>query len=121
MKAELCKTCIHTKVCGRDKNMLGDVYVPPNPFFFSQEYRREAWERFEKRKAEGFPCDEYATDPPKTGKWLVTNRGTRCPVCGQRTFQGLTPFCAWCGAALTGIVMEDKNGETDMGTSRPER
>ena len=59
MKSELCKSCIHTEVCGLDKNTVGDFYVAPNPWYFSEEYRKEAWEKYKEREAAGFPCEHY--------------------------------------------------------------
>ena len=70
-KAELCKTCIHTRVCGRDKNLVGDMYVAPTPWFFDEEYKRKAWEDYKKREEEGFPCDEYL---PEKGASHDTDR-----------------------------------------------
>ena len=66
-KAELCKTCIKTDVCMNDKNLFGDVYVAPNPWFFDEEYRKKTWENYKKREAEGFPCEHYVLDRAKTG------------------------------------------------------
>ena len=57
--ADLCKTCIHQKVCFKDKNICGDVYVSPNPWFFDDEYKRKSWERYLEWEAKGFPCDDY--------------------------------------------------------------
>lgn len=63
-ESELCKTCIHTKLCGKDKNLLGDVFVPGNPAFFDNE---KLFEEFEKRKEQGFPCEDYlSVDALKT-------------------------------------------------------
>lgn len=56
LKAELCKTCIHTNVCMRDKNILGDNFVPGNPMFVDN---KERFKKFEEWEADGFPCDEY--------------------------------------------------------------
>lgn len=56
MKAELCKTCIHTNVCGRDKNIVGDVFVLAHPSFFDNSKR---FKEFEEWESKGFPCDEY--------------------------------------------------------------
>lgn len=58
-RSELCKTCIHTEVCGKDKNIVGDVYVAPHPVFFSEEYIEKSWENYLRRKELGFPCDDY--------------------------------------------------------------
>lgn len=54
-----CKTCIHTDVCIRDKNLFGDIYVAPNPWFFDEEYRKKSWENYLKREEQGFPCDKF--------------------------------------------------------------
>ena len=64
-KAELCKTCVKTDVCMLDKNVCGDVYVAPNPWFFDEEYRKKSWEHYKKREAEGFPCKHYVPDGAK--------------------------------------------------------
>ena len=56
IRAELCKTCIHTKVCRRDKNLVGDRFVLGNPIVFDNQ---KLWEDFKKREAAGFPCDDY--------------------------------------------------------------
>lgn len=56
MKSELCKTCIHTKVCMKDKNLVGDVFVPGNPFFFDNKI---LFKKYEERKKAGFPCEDY--------------------------------------------------------------
>ena len=68
MKAELCKTCIHTKVCFKDKNLFGDVFVAGNPMVFDND---KLFEKFKKREDEGFPCEDYmqrmdeVTEPSK--------------------------------------------------------
>jgi len=53
MKAELCKTCIHTKMCLHDKNLVGDTFVRG----FSD--LDDAWEKFKEWAKAGFPCDDY--------------------------------------------------------------
>lgn len=55
-KAELCKSCIHTNVCFKDKNLFGDIFISPHLMFFDTT---EAWEKYEKRKTLGFPCNDY--------------------------------------------------------------
>ena len=55
-RSEMCKTCIHTKVCAKDKNVIGDVFMPPNPLLGQTE---QAWEKFKEWKEKGFPCDDY--------------------------------------------------------------
>lgn len=59
MKSELCNSCIHTKVCFKDKNIVGDVFVPGNPAFFNNE---ELFERYLEWEAQGFPCSEYLSE-----------------------------------------------------------
>ena len=56
MRSELCKTCIHTRVCSRDKNIVGDIFVSGNPYFFDN---KKLYEEYLERKKNGFPCDEY--------------------------------------------------------------
>jgi len=58
-RAERCKTCFHTPVCGRDMNTVGTMYVSPNPMFFSKEYRDNAWKNYLEREQNGFPCSYY--------------------------------------------------------------
>lgn len=55
-RAELCKSCIHTKVCFKDKNICGDVFVAGNPMIFDNE---ELFKKYQEREAAGFPCDDY--------------------------------------------------------------
>jgi len=69
MPSELCKSCIHTKVCLFDKNLIGDVFVMGNPDFFDNE---KLYEEYKKREENGFPCNEYlAADakPVVRGEW----------------------------------------------------
>lgn len=56
MKAELCKSCIHTNVCRKDKNLVGDTFVPGHPLFCDNEKKWKEYEEWEKR---GFSCDDY--------------------------------------------------------------
>lgn len=60
LRSELCKSCLHTKVCCHDKNLFGDFFVPPHPLLGKTE---EAWQRFKEREAAGFPCEDYLPDP----------------------------------------------------------
>ena len=53
MRAELCKTCIHTKLCLYDKNILGDTFVRG---FFDAD---DAWGKYKEWEKAGFPCDDY--------------------------------------------------------------
>lgn len=59
MKSDLCKTCIHTKVCFKDKNLVGDTFVLGNPLFFDNV---KLFGEYEKRKKKGFPCEDYRPD-----------------------------------------------------------
>ena len=56
MKSEMCKKCIHTDVCFKDKNICGDVFVPGNPMVFDNN---ELYRKYEERKKQGFPCRDY--------------------------------------------------------------
>lgn len=56
LKSEMCLSCVHTKVCFKDKNLFGDVFVAGNPMIFDNQ---ELFKKYEKRKAAGFPCDDY--------------------------------------------------------------
>lgn len=60
MKAELCKSCIHTKVCWKDKNIVGDVFVPGNPMLVDNN---ELFSKFKEREKAGFPCEDYYPAP----------------------------------------------------------
>ena len=40
----------------KDLNVVGEMFVPPNPIFGETE---EAWKKYEERKAKGFPCEDY--------------------------------------------------------------
>ena len=51
MKSEMCKKCIHTNVCFKDKNVCGDVFVAGNPMIFDNN---ELYRKYEERKAQGF-------------------------------------------------------------------
>ena len=59
MKAELCKTCAHTKVCIKDKNRCGDMFVMGHPCFFNND---ELYRRYKEWEAAGFPCDDYISE-----------------------------------------------------------
>ena len=56
LRSEMCKTCIHTKVCNRDKNLIGDRFFAGNPLIFDNE---EKWKQYKEWEKAGFPCDEY--------------------------------------------------------------
>lgn len=116
MKAELCKTCAHTDVCTKTKNLLGDVYVPLHPVFFTMEERRKARENWEEYEANDYPCADYINEtevaPVVRGKWIAEadrKYHWHCSECGYVI--GLMKmdahYCPNCGAK-----MEEKN-ETD--------
>ena len=56
MKSELCKKCIHTDVCFKDKNVCGDVFVPGNPMLFDNN---ELYRKYKEREKAGFPCEYF--------------------------------------------------------------
>ena len=56
MSSELCKSCIHHKLCMHDKNLIGDVFVPGNPMFFDN---KELFKEYKEWEAKGFPCEDY--------------------------------------------------------------
>jgi len=56
MRSELCKRCIHTKVCHYDKNLVGDIFVPGNPMIFDN---LKLWEEYKEREKAGFPCEDF--------------------------------------------------------------
>ena len=100
MKAELCKTCIHTKMCLHDKNLVGDTFVRG----FSD--LDDAWEKFKEWAKAGFPCDDYipAADVAevKHGRWEDVNKDAtvyKCSVCGELSCCRM-PFCGECGARM---------------------
>ena len=71
LRSDLCKKCIHTKVCMKDKNVCGDVFVPGNPMIFDNN---KLWKEYEERKAKGFPCVDFV-DANIVPKWIpVTER-----------------------------------------------
>ena len=74
LRAELCKTCIHTKVCMKDKNVFGDNFVGGNPMYTDNA---ELYKKYEIRKAAGFPCDDYVRDT----HWIPVTE--RLPEQGQ--------------------------------------
>ena len=56
MKSQLCRSCIHTNVCRKDKNIVGDTFVMGNPIFFNNDVLYEKYKQWEK---DGFPCEDY--------------------------------------------------------------
>ena len=106
MKAELCKTCIHTDVCTRDKNIVGDVFVMGHPMFFDN---KELHKKFKEWEAKGFPCDMYLADPVKHGHWIKeeipmplsdgSKKCVRCSECGTHWEHGFK-YCPNCGSKM---------------------
>lgn len=86
-KSELCEKCAHTKVCFKDKNLLGDVFVAGNPMFFDN---KKLFEEFKEREKNGFPCDDFLSiEERKVGEWIVimdepniTFDECKCSECG---------------------------------------
>lgn len=62
LEPEECKVCIHERICIKDKRRCGNTYTPPNPFYFDKEYCDKAWERYEKWRSEGYPCEDFIKD-----------------------------------------------------------
>lgn len=100
-----CKTCIHTEVCYRDKNLFGeDMYVAPHPLFFDDEYKKKSWENYLKRKEQGFPCDKFLEIIHcKDCKYLrikqdwLGNNGEELAQCKQwdAPISDMNGFCSW--------------------------
>ena len=55
-RAELCKTCVHTNVCMKDKNLFGDTFISGHPVFFDNGV---LYQKYLEQKAAGFPCKDY--------------------------------------------------------------
>lgn len=55
-EAELCKKCVHSNVCFKDKNLFGDVFIAGNPMIFDN---KELFKKYKEREAQGFPCDDF--------------------------------------------------------------
>lgn len=101
MKSELCRTCVHTKVCMKDKNTVGDFYVAPHPFFFDEEYKKKSWEKYKLREKQGFPCDDYKAE--KHGHWIKEGYSMWCSECGG-AWDNVWSFtyCPNCGVKMDG-------------------
>lgn len=56
MRSEMCKKCIHTKLCYHPKNIVGDVFVAGNPDVYDNS---KLWKKYEEWKDKGFPCDDF--------------------------------------------------------------
>lgn len=120
MSSELCKSCIHQRVCMLDKNVLGDVYVAPNPWFFDAEYKKKSWKDYIEREKQGFPCKEYFTkdaEPVRHGHWIrdfsiTEDTFYECSVCGRQEclmekydpYEEM-PYCH-CGAKMDEVTDE---------------
>lgn len=105
LSSELCKSCIHTKVCMKDKNLCGDVFVLGHPVLFDNH---KLYEEYKKREAAGFPCDDYIQDAEQEkGTWVGGELG-HCSFCGHEGCasdiwnDGNICFCPYCGADLRG-------------------
>ena len=103
MSSELCKSCIHQQVCMLDKNMIGDVYIAPNPWFFDEEYKKNSWEHYLEWEKQGFPCEEYFTkdaEPVRHGHWQRLNfLMVGCSEC-RNLFAEEYAYCPHCGAKM---------------------
>lgn len=100
--AELCKSCIHTKVCMKDKNIVGDVFVPGNPMIFDNA---KLFAEYEERKKAGFPCDDYMPADASTerhGRWNYETETEmfQCSVCKGMAVRNDYPYCHWCGTLM---------------------
>ena len=62
MSSELCLRCVHHKVCMRDKNLVGDVFVAGNPMIFNNA---ELYERYKEWEKAGFPCEDFLAEDGK--------------------------------------------------------
>lgn len=71
MSSELCKSCIHHKVCMKDKNVVGDMFVLGNPMLFDNH---KLYEEFKERERQGFPCDDYIS----TEEYVRVVRCSKC-------------------------------------------
>ncbi len=103
MGSELCKTCIHTKVCMKDKNLIGDVFVMGHPMFFDND---KLYEKYKERERQGFPCKDYMPSAePKKGKWIDARFPfSKCSNCEYYfdTVTNFKNFCPNCGADMRG-------------------
>ena len=110
MKSERCKACIHTKVCMKDLNVVGEFFMPGNPMLFDNE---KLFKKYEERKKAGFPCKDFiaAADVRENvkGKWLRKLSQTPWPICSECGIYGANEsnYCPNCGADMKG----ENNGE----------
>ena len=52
----LCKSCVYSDNCMRDKNLFGDRFIAGNPMIFDND---KLWNEYKEREAAGFPCSNY--------------------------------------------------------------
>lgn len=97
MKSEMCLSCAHTKVCFKDKNVVGDVFVAGNPMIFDNT---ELFRKYEARKAVGFPCDDYmAIGKPDTNASRIramTDEELAMEICSWMKACGDCPGASLC-------------------------
>lgn len=83
----------------KDKNIVGDFYVAPHPFFFDEEYKKKSWEKYKLREKQGFPCDDYKAE--KHGHWeFIEQRKSIYDLEGIKTW-GTVYRCSECGKMFT--------------------
>ena len=93
-KSELCKSCAHTKVCMKDKNVCGDVFVAGNPMIFDNN---ELWKKYKDREAKGFPCDDYQKEIVRCKDCVHHKNAPKTTDVWCERLDGLLPkdwFCA---------------------------
>ena len=92
--AELCMSCAHKKVCMKDKNLVGDVFIPGNPMFFDN---KDLFKKYEERKKAGFPCDDYLSADVVPASDFRDCRNELCLKCGQYKTKhlGSCDGCRW--------------------------
>ena len=80
MRSEMCKKCIHTKLCYHTKNILGDVFVAGNPDVYDNS---KLWKKYEEWKDKGFPCNDFFPEVVrcKDCKYNSKNGGTCKHIC----------------------------------------
>ena len=93
-KSELCKSCTHTKVCMKDKNVCGDVFVTGNPMIFDNN---ELWKKYKDREAKGFPCEDYQKEIVRCEKCKYYNAEEKMcnDINGFGRYWKPTDFCSY--------------------------